>query len=84
MNRIREWLKNLLGGGVQLADTVEGRIIHYTVDVTLHPPAVLALGDTDVAWDIGDGMSAEIAEIARQQGESAGFTVEIEKRQVVY
>ncbi len=67
-----------------LADKAEGRMIHITLDFTLIPPKTEVLGHTDAAWDIGEQISAASAEALKAIAIAAGFTAEVETRQVVY
>lgn len=71
-----------------LADKVDGRIIHISLDVTLIPPGhpikFELLGDTDRAMEIGQGLVDEAMTLMKAAGEAEGFTVQIEARRVVY
>jgi len=69
-----------------LAEKVEGRTIHITIDVWMVPPAVASqyLGNSDIAFEIGSGLIHEALLMLKNTGEAEGFTVEIKTRQVVY
>lgn len=68
---------------MSLSELVEGRTIHITVDVWLRPPKGMAVGETDAAIGVGRGLIREAFMLLKAAGETEGFTVEIEARQVV-
>ena len=71
-----------------LADEVDGRVIHISLDITLIPPGhpikFELLGDTDRAMDIGQGLVREAVALMKTAGEAEGFTVQVEAREVVF
>jgi hypothetical protein len=66
------------------SDEVEGRVIHLTFDVTLTPEQTGHLGDTDAAWDYGNGLIRDVFTLLRNVGEAEGFKVEVRSNEVVY
>ena len=66
------------------ADDAQGRIIHLSFDVTLIPPQGVELGETDPAWDIGEGLVWEAIKFLKATGEAEGFKVEVATNQIVY
>ena len=52
--------------------------------VRLTPPQGGKLGDTDQAVAIGEGLIREAMLMLKNTGESEGFAVDIEVRQIVY
>lgn len=69
---------------MNLAARARGRIIHQSFDVTMIPPQGGKLGNTDAAWDIGQGLMREAMALLKAAAEKEGFEVQIEVMQVVY
>lgn len=67
-----------------LADSVDGRTAIFYVYVRLTPPLAGAVGKTDAAMEIGNGLVSEVLRMLRAAAEAEGFEVKIEIRQVVY
>lgn len=67
----------------KLADKAGSRVIHITIDLILTPPQT-ELGSTDAANAIGHGIIREVLQLLRVVGETEGFKVDIETRQVVF
>lgn len=68
---------------MSLAERVEGRTIHITVDVWLRPPKGQPVGETDAAIEVGRGLIREAFGLLKAAGEAEGFVVELDARQVV-
>lgn len=69
---------------MSLADKVDGRIIHQSLDLTLFPPDTTNAGHTDAAIEVGARLLSEIHEMIRKHCEAAGFRVELEASWVIY
>lgn len=69
---------------MSLADKAQGRIIHQSFDITMIPPQSCELGDTDAAFEIGEGLMREAMLLLQEAAKREGFKVEIEFGQVVY
>lgn len=71
-----------------LADKVDGRAIHISINVILTPPGhpikLESLGDTDRASEIGRGLVREAVAMIKTAGEAEGFAVQINAREVVF
>lgn len=63
--------------------TLDGRILHLQLDVTVRPPPAAELGETDAAMEMGKRLSLEAGLLAqRMAGE--GCTVEVVRQITVY
>lgn len=63
--------------------TLDGRIIHLQLDVTVRPPPDAKLGHTDAAMDLGKRLAIEAGLLARRMA-GEGCTVEVERQITVY
>lgn len=63
--------------------TLDGRILHLQLDVTVRPPPGAELGECDAAMELGKRLSLEAGLLAqRMAGE--GCTVEVERQITAY
>lgn len=67
------------------ADEVEGRIIHISMDITMTPRYFDGeLGDTDRAWELGLSIVDDIMQLLHIVGTNEGFSIDVERRNLVY
>ena len=67
------------------ADEVEGRIIHISMDITMTPRDFDGeLGETDKAWELGLSIVDDIMQLLHIVGTNEGFSIDVERRNLVY
>lgn len=66
-----------------MTHSLEGRILHLQLDVTVRPAAGTELGETDAAFDVGREIALEV-DLVAQRIAPPGSTVEVKRQITAY
>lgn len=68
---------------MKLADKLEGRTIHITMDVWVRPPEEQELGSSDAAVGISRGILDQVRTLLNSVKDKEGFSLKIKAKQVI-